>query len=351
MASKMALPIAGVAVEGFVGPYPGFLFGRAVTSNIDASPSTILADSAGIYSLSIPIDISYPISTQKQLYGYQVFFNGRRAYGWSYADLMISYDSANRLVLASTNQFAGNLNVLSRTMIFNVGGVTMALFSYAGTIVSSIESTGPYVKFTPDAGATRVTQCLPIIITNNQCFLAFPNDANLTRADDYYLRWTLFPMTTSTVGNIDYGIATYDANANPNPALVAARPENLSNPYQDPANQLNSIQVGTTGLTGTVTGGTTINVRIGSASYPLTFPYYFWVILGLAVIALIIFVIVLIVARVKTLKYVETKGKKPAGTTPVAKQTAVTQQRPLPPQARPLPQQTARATYVPTTRR
>lgn len=327
----MPLVIPGVSLEGFEGSFSSFIFGRSVDSNIDSSPTIVLPNTAGIYSLITPIDLTYPPETGRDVTGYQVLFNGKRTYGWTFDDLMVATDASSNLVLASTNQFTPSLTVLSRALIVTIGGITKVLFSYAGTLKSVVSSTGVSIAFTPNAAATRVTACLPLVVNNKQLTLAFDIPADSTRADLYKLRPTLIAVTTSTVTTTTYGIYTYDPNEFSNPALFAAQVNYLSNPYQDPQNQLNTIMINTpTGTTGTVSGGSTINVRIGSVAYPIFIPYYFWVLFAIAIVILILFIVVLVIARLKTIKYVPTKKVVPKTNT-AARQPAT---RPLPPPRR-----------------
>lgn len=327
----MPLTIPGVTVEGFEGSFSSFIFGRGVDSNINSSPSIVLPNTAGIYSIFTPIDLTYPPATSRNVTGYQVIFGGKRAYGWTFDDLMVGTDASSNLVLASTNQFSSSLSVLSRALIVTIGGITKVLFSYAGTLKSVTTATGVSIAFIPNAATTRVTACLPLVVNTKELALAFDLPADSTRADIYKLRPTLIAATTSAVTTTTYGIYTYDPTEFPNPALFAAQVKHLSNPYQDPPNQLNSIMITTpTGTTGTVSGGSTINVRIGAVAYPIFIPYYFWVLFALAIIILILFIIVLVVARSKTIKYVPTKKVvRTATRQPIVQQRQVVRPPPL----------------------
>lgn len=292
--------ISGVTIEGTFGPYPAYIMGRSQSTDPEDTASIISINDASAYALETDMDLSFPTSDILNVTGVQVVANQRRYYGWTLEDFCIAQDFRGFLYLGSKS---GSSN-LSDVVIANVSNITCMIFTVSGTLSAETLSGSSYALLKSGAATTYVC---PINVVSQQIYAILPSQYQLIKGNPYYEYPTLEGAVPNTLfsGTIppEFMIYVYNTTTD-TPSSILTQVGYLGNPFQDPTNPASSVlfsnPVGSTSSNSTVT---TTHVTIGSATYAITIPYWFWTLFIIGAIITVVFIIVLIVWRAKRVKY------------------------------------------------
>lgn len=306
--------IANVVLETFfISAANVFLFGRSQTADVDDTPSQLYINNGGAYSLNPTMDMSFPIVNAVPAFPMQFTANGKRYYGFSYIDFCMVADFRGYLYLASK---AASTTWISDVLIANVGNLTYLVFQVPGTPVAVNAIDGFYTRY--NAGA--VTTCVyPINVVEGVMYPIMPEQFPNIITNPFNEHPSMVTCGIQS-GIPSEFIFTYYDSVLQVPTDVVTKVGVLGNPYDDPSNPALSITY--SGPAVTTSTGSVINLTIGGATYNLKYPYYFWVLLSVAVVFLVVLVILLVVAHYRKKKYVKsetppvTKSSAPPNTIP-----------------------------------